>query len=150
MDKSALKEIEKTVEKILQEMNTELVAMEYVRDHKSLVLRIFIDNENGVDMELCTRATKAVKAKIDETDISYDQLEVSSPGLDRVLKKDKDFIRFQGHQVKIKTPKEFEGPRTIVGILEAADENHIKLKTDEKTFDISRQYITSARLKPEV
>lgn len=150
MNKSIIKEIENSIEKILLDINIELVAIEYLREEESLVLRIFIDCEDGVNMNLCTQATKAVKALIDETDFLYDQLEVSSPGLDRVLKKERDFIRYTGHQVKIKTGKEFTGPKTIIGVLEAIDDDYLKVKTDAETFDIPRQFITSARLKPEV
>lgn len=150
MNKSIIKEIENSIEKILLDINIELVAIEYLREEEALVLRVFIDCENGVDMNLCTQATRAVKALIDETDFLYDQLEVSSPGLDRVLKKEQDFIRYIGYQVRIKTGKKFAGPKTITGILEAVDEDYLKLKTDEQTFDIPRQYITSARLKPEI
>lgn len=150
MGKCNIKKLESLIENSLQNINIELVEMEFVREEKSLTLRIFIDSENGVDMNLCTQATRAVKELIDEEDIAYDQLEVSSPGLDRVLKKDKDFIRYKGHQVKIKTGKEFAGPRTIIGVLEAIDENYLKVKTDAQTFDIPRQFITIARLKPDI
>lgn len=150
MDKSALQEIETIIEEMLQEDSIELAAMEYVRENKSMTLRLYIDSADGVNMELCARATKVVKKMIDEKDLPYDRLEVSSPGLDRVLKKDRDFIRFQGCRVRIKTAREFDGPRTLSGILERADKEQIILKTTEKTYEIPRQLITTARLNPEI
>ncbi|HNX28500.1 MAG TPA: ribosome maturation factor RimP [Syntrophomonadaceae bacterium] len=150
MDKARFIELENKIEKILQAVNIELVAIEFARDNKAVILRIYIDSENGVDMNLCTQATRAVKESLDKEDVFYDYLEVSSPGLDRVLKKDKDFIRYLGNKVKIKTSKEFNGPRTIVGVLAAVDECCLKVNTGEQTFEIPRQYITIARLKPEI
>ncbi|HPF43263.1 MAG TPA: ribosome maturation factor RimP [Syntrophomonadaceae bacterium] len=150
MDKARLIQVENEIDEILQAINVEMVAMEFVRDNKALILRLYIDSDNGVDMELCSRTTRAVKDYIDKEDIHYDYLEVSSPGLDRVLKKDKDFIRFTGKTVKIKTNKEFDGPRTITGILTEADSNCLRVDTGEKIFDIPRQFITIARLKPEI
>jgi len=150
MDKPALQEIEKIIEGVLLRDGIELAAMEYVRENKSLTLRLYIDSADGVDMELCAQATRAVKGMIDEKDLPYDRLEVSSPGLDRVLKKDRDFIRFQGYRVRVKTAREFDGPRALTGILEGACGERIILKTTEKTYEIPRQLITSARLNPEV
>ena len=150
MDKARFTRLENEIEKTLEAIKIELVDMEFKRDHKAMVLRLFIDSDNGVDMELCTQATRAVKNHIDMKDIYYDHLEVSSPGLDRVLKKDKDFFRFTGSKIKVKTSKEFEGPRNIVGIMTEADGNCLKVDTGEQIFEIPRQLITIARLKPEI
>ncbi len=150
MDKARLMQLENEIDKILQAINIEMVAMEFVRDNKAVILRLYIDSDNGVDMALCTQTTRAVKDFINKEDIHYDYLEVSSPGLDRVLKKDKDFIRYTGKTVKIKTNKEFDGPRTITGILAEADSNCLRVDTGEQIFDIPRQFITIARLKPEI
>ncbi len=150
MDKARFTRLENEIEKTLEAIKIELVDMEFKRDNKAMVLRLFIDSDNGVDMELCTQATRAVKNHIDLEDIYYDQLEVSSPGLDRVLKKDKDFFRFTGSKIKVKTSKEFDGPRTIVGIMTEADSNCLQVDTGEQIFKIPRQFITIARLKPEI
>lgn len=66
------------------------------------------------------------------------------------MKKDKDFFRFTGSKIKVKTSKEFDGPRTIVGIMTEADSNCLQVDTGEQIFKIPRQFITIARLKPEI
>lgn len=150
MDKTRLTRLESEIEKILGDIKIELVDMELKRDNKAMVLRLFIDSDNGINMELCTQATRAVKNQINMEDINYDHLEVSSPGLDRVLKKDKDFIRYTGNKVKIKTSREFDGPKTIVGVMLVADSNYLQVDTGEQVYEIPRQFITTARLKPEI
>ena len=91
------KEVESAVEKLLEpvlaENKIELVDVEYVRE-RNWVLRVFIDKEGGVDLNDCQEISEKAGAVLDEADVISDNymLEVSSPGLDRVIKKDKDFI----------------------------------------------------------
>ena len=95
------KEVESAVEKLLEpvlaENKIELVDVEYVRE-RNWVLRVFIDKEGGVDLNDCQEISEKAGAVLDEADVISDNymLEVSSPGLDRVIKKDKDFIRYTG------------------------------------------------------
>ena len=86
--------IAQEVEQIIAGTALELVDVEYVRE-KNWYLRVFIDKDGGVDLEDCQRVSEKLSKVLDEKDPIQDNylLEVSSPGLDRILKKDKDFIR---------------------------------------------------------
>jgi ribosome maturation factor RimP len=134
----------------LSSSNIELVDIQYHKKNKEQVLRIFIDSEDGVSLELCSDATRLVKDIIDGKNIYYDHLEVSSPGLDRVLKRDKDFKRFIGHKIKIKTLKAYAGPRKILGILKDFNIHSIIVELDNDTMIIPRSMITVVKLDPEL
>ena len=101
------KEIESAVEKLLEpaleESHIELVDVEYIRE-RNWILRVFIDKEGGVDLNDCQEISEKAGAILDKADIISDNymLEVSSPGVDRVIKKDKDFIRYTGEEVDVK------------------------------------------------
>lgn len=103
----AHKEIESAVEALLEPIlsaeGIEVVDVEYVRE-RNWILRIYIDKEGGVDLTDCQEISEKAGALLDEKDMIADNymLEVSSPGLDRVLKKDKDFIRYAGEEVDVK------------------------------------------------
>ena len=94
--------VAKEVEKIIAGSDLELVDVEYVRE-RNWYLRVFIDKKGGVDLEDCQSVSEKLSKVLDEKDPIGDNylLEVSSPGLDRVLKKEKDFIRYQGRTVDI-------------------------------------------------
>ena len=89
-----LQELVSEIECRLAQIDIELHEVEYRRESEGQILRIFIDKDSGVDLDTCAKASRAVKSIIDEKDLYYDHMEVSSPGLDRVLKKERDFIRF--------------------------------------------------------
>jgi len=133
----------------LERHNIELVELEYRKENRQQNLRIFIDSEAGVDLNLCTQVTRIVKPLVDEGDFYYDHLEVSSPGLDRILKKDRDFLRFQGYMVKIKMLKEYDGPNKITGVLTGINDKYIQVKIDENILDLSRDLLSTVRLHPD-
>lgn len=122
------KPIEETVEEIvtdlLKDSNMELVTVEYVRE-RDWYLRVFLDKEGGIDLDDCQEVSTQLEAVLDERDLikgSY-ILEVSSPGLDRELKKSRDFVREQGKMVDVSlyAPLEEKGDKLIVGELESYD-----------------------------
>lgn len=130
-------------------MELELVDIEYRKENKEQFLRIFIDKEGGIDLDNCSRANRAIKASLDELDIPYDYFEVSSPGLDRILKDERDWERFTGSLVRIKTRKGYSGPQRITGILMGFDSNDIAVDHDGETLKVPRKMITTIRLHPE-
>jgi ribosome maturation factor RimP len=127
----------------------DLHEVEYRRESEGQILRIFIDKDSGVDLDTCAKASRAVKSIIDEKDLYYDHMEVSSPGLDRVLKKERDFIRFLGYGVKVNTAKGFAGPRKLNGVLVAYQPDSISIKVEEEIIEIPREQISMVRLRPE-
>lgn len=126
---------------VLHQMGMELVDVELRHEQRDLILTLFIDREGGISLEHCVDVSHEVGTLFDVEDIiggSY-RLEVSSPGLDRPLKKLSDFERFSGRAVKIKTkrlcdPDASGHPRkTFRGVLLGIDGEQIRLKTEGKT-----------------
>ena len=144
-----LQELVSEIECRLAQIDIELHEVEYRRESEGQILRIFIDKDSGVDLDTCAKASRAVKSLIDEKDLYYDHMEVSSPGLDRVLKKERDFIRFLGYGVKVNTAKGFAGPRKLNGVLVAYQPDSISIKVEEEIIEIPREQISMVRLRPE-
>ena len=141
-----IKELEGLIEDRLNNHNVELVDIEYRMENKNRILRIFIDHNDGVDLKLCTDITKLVKNIIDENNIYYDNLEVSSPGLDRIIKKDKNPARFISQQVRVQTLKSYPGPKKIIGVLTEVNDDIITVANDTDNYQIQWDVITSLRL----
>lgn len=150
MAKSIARRIEYLISDILQEKGIELLEVEYKKEHGDQMLRIYIDRDEGVDLNTCTIATRAVQDIIDQDNIDYDHLEVSSPGIDRLLKRDKDFIKYQGERIRIKTLKPLDGQKTFVGILLDTSNDVLKIEIDGNSRSIPRNIISQIRLHPEI
>jgi len=124
-------EIVKTVEEILlpiaDKENIEIVDIEYVKENKQKVLRIYIDKENGVNLDDCTKMSNLFGDMLDKKDIIKEEyvLEVSSPGLDRILKKEKDFNRFKGYKIKVTTAVAINNQKHFNGQLVTVSDNKI-------------------------
>lgn len=149
MGSKNLQELISEIESRLARINIELVDIEYRKESEGQMLRIYIDKDSGVDLDTCAQASRAVKSIIDEKDLYYEHMEVSSPGLDRVLKKERDFIKFMGCGVKVNTTKGFAGPRKLYGVLVDYQQDCISIKADEETIEIPREHISMVRLRPE-
>lgn len=122
MLKNVEQETEAIAEKLLAGSPIELVAVEYVRE-KDWYLRVFIDKEGGIEIDDCRELSGKLEKILDEIDLipnSY-VLEVSSPGLDRELKRPKDFQREQGKSVDLKFFSPWNGQKLMTGVLEAYD-----------------------------
>ncbi|MCG7657809.1 ribosome maturation factor RimP [Wielerella bovis] len=114
-------------------------------------LRIFIDKEGGITVEDCATVSNHLSRVFMVEDVDYKNLEISSPGLDRPLKKASDFVRFTGSQAKIKTRLPVEGQKNFIGKIETFDETTqiITLSFDGKTAQIELSNVDKARIKPE-
>jgi ribosome maturation factor RimP len=144
-----VQDLENLITRELERDNIELVALEYRKENQQQIMRIFIDSEAGVDLNLCTQVTRIAKPLVDEGDFYYDHLEVSSPGLDRLLKKDKDFLRFQGSNVKVRMLKGYNGPNKIIGVLTGVNDKYIRVKVDQNILDLPRDLLSTVRLHPD-
>ena len=142
--------IENLISPVLEEIGIELLEVEYRKEHGEQMLRIYIDREEGVDLSTCTLATKATQDLIDQENIEYDHLEVSSPGFNRLLKKDKDFIKFQGERVKVRTYSPLAGQKNFQGLLKTVDEQVLNLEIEGELKPIPREMISIVRLDPEI
>ncbi len=143
------KKVEALVLPIVEEKNFELVDVEFVKEGPNWYLRIYIDKEGGVDINDCEYVSRTLEAKLDEADPIEQAyiLEVSSPGIDRPLKKESDFVKYAGEIVDVKLYKAFEGSKEYQGALKGL-ENNIVTITDENGKDISfdRKDIAGIRL----
>ncbi len=125
--------VEKIVEELLQgQSEIELVDVEYVRE-RDWYLRVFIDREEGIEIDDCQRLSERLSEILDQRDLIPDSyiLEVSSPGLDRVLRKEKDFVRECGKKVDITFYAPVNGEKQTVGILAGYDGKNLLLDGQE-------------------
>jgi ribosome maturation factor RimP len=135
----------------LVELGYELVDLKYTREGGHWFLRIFIDQPEGIDLEDCQLVSENIDPLLDEYDPiphAY-TLEVSSPGLDRPLKKPADFARFTGKGVKITTFAPFAGRRKFEGQIIAVEEHSVTLDIDGTSIVLPLEQVASARLTPE-
>jgi ribosome maturation factor RimP len=136
---------------ILEEKGLELVDVEYAGGGRGSVLRIFIDKENGITVGDCADISREFGFLLDLHDVipySY-TLEVSSPGLNRALKDSKDFIRFKGKKVKIKTKENLYQRRVFIGHLIDFHGDVASIQVEGQIYDIPFYDIEKANLELE-
>jgi ribosome maturation factor RimP len=143
-----LDDLETLIEKLVTQLGYELVDFETVNGGQ--ILRIYIDKGDLIDIEDCTKVSNHVNNVLSvETDYDYERLEVSSPGLDRVIKKLNDFDRFKGQKVKIKTRFAIENRKNFKGILSGTKSESIMIEVDNESLLIDFENIDKARLDPD-
>ena len=143
--------LEGTCRSVAETSGYELVDLEFRKENQSWVLRVFIDHPDGIGLEDCEKMSKALSAILDEEDPIPQNyvLEVSSPGLDRPLKSDKDFELFKGYRIKLKTFSPFEGKKQFNGSLVGLEEDQIVFLSEEEEKRIPRAQVSLVRLDPE-
>lgn len=129
MAKAEVAAIEKRCEIIAADMGYELVDVAIEKEPTGKYLRFYIDRPEGISLDDCEAYHKAVRQLADALD--YDFMEVSSPGIDRPLKKDRDFERALGTEVEIKLFKAIDGVKVITGTLAGLEDGDIVLDTPE-------------------
>ena len=147
------KSIEATIEEIVQPIvdakNFEIVDIEYVKEAGEYYLRVYLDKEGGISLSDCEVVSRELSEILDKKDPIKDNyfLEVSSPGLDRPLKKDKDFERYKGRDVEIKLYKPMNGSKQFEGVLVGlTEDNKIKVIIDGEEVDFTRKEVALIRL----
>ena len=134
---------------IVESRGFELVDVEYVKEAGTWYLRGYIDKPGGITVNDCEDVSRAFSDILDEQDFIEDSyiMEISSPGLDRPLKKEKDFKRSLGKLVEIRTYRPIEKQKEFCGILNAYDSNSVTIDEDgtERTFDKKRYCPDSSR-----
>lgn len=125
---------EALAEPIISSFGFELVDVEYVKEAGSWYLRLYIDKEGGITIDDCEAVSRLFSDKLDEEDFIDDAyiMEVSSPGLGRPLKKEKDFKRSLGKEVEIRTYRPIDKQKEFFGILSAYDETHVTIALDDQ------------------
>jgi ribosome maturation factor RimP len=140
-------------EPILADRSLELVEVEFQRETRGWILRVYIDRPGAVTLEDCQKVSEELGDHLDVADLitSPYHLEVSSPGLDRPLTRDADFIRFAGKAARIVTRDPVEGQRNFRGRLAGLADGAVLLDlTDGRQARIPRQLIAKARLEIEL
>ncbi|MDR2708447.1 MAG: ribosome maturation factor RimP [Elusimicrobiota bacterium] len=146
------KEIENLLSALSQNEGFELVDIEYVREDGKRVVRIYIDNEKGITVDDCEKMSRIFSKVLDQTDIVDESyiLEISSPGLYRTLKKEKDYLRFIGKKARIQTFVAYNGQRNFLGTLMSFSDGIVKIKDETNgDFEIEYSNIRKANLEPE-
>lgn len=149
MDKFNIeKSVEELAEPIAEQFGCQVIGAELVEEEGEWYLRVYIDKDGGVTMEDCVNVTRPLNEKVDEIlpEGLIDYFEVSSPGPDRLIKKDEDFERFKGSQVhivlnsKVRDKTEFEGK--LVGL----ENGNILINVKGQIISIERQKVSSVKL----
>ena len=137
------------VQPVVTGMGYELVDVQ--ASNGGRLLRLFIDKPGGVGLEDCAAVSRQLSRVFEVEGIDYERLEVSSPGLDRPLRKGADFARFAGHkaEVRMRTP-DATGRRRFVGVLRGADAGRVEMELDGQTVALELDGIERARLVPEL
>ncbi len=135
------------IETTLAGMGYELVALERVGRG---LLRLYIDKPDGVGIEDCVRVSNQLTRLFAVENVDYARLEVSSPGLDRPLVKEADFIRFAGEKVTVRLRLPLDGRKKFVGRLNGVEAGVLSLDMDGGVVDIALADVESARLVPNI
>lgn len=125
--------VEQLMTEILSDTEYELVDVEYVKEGHDWYLRVFLDKDGGIDLDDCSEVSEQLSERLDKLDLisSAYNLEVSSPGIDRILKKDKDYVREVGKVVDVTLYAPIDGNKTFVGELVRRDDKFLYLKDIE-------------------
>ena len=136
-------QIEELLESKIKNLGYILYDVEYVKEGKDYYLRIYIDSEKGITLDDCELVSNNITDMLDEKDIIKDQyfLEVSSPGVERVLKKDKHLKSNLGSKVQVKLFKPLDGNKQFIGELKDFDDEFITLEDNSQTKKIERKNI---------
>ena len=138
-------DLEALIEKNVSKMGYELVDFEII--NKGELLRIFIDKPNPITIDDCVAVTNQLKHIFTvEEEIIFDRLEVSSPGINRAVKKLQDFERFKGEKIKIKTRSPVEERKNFTGTLRGTKKDLILIEFNNILLEISFDNIEKARL----
>ncbi|MFB7155329.1 MULTISPECIES: ribosome maturation factor RimP [unclassified Lysinibacillus] len=145
--------IEELAKPIVEELNLELVDVEFVKEGRNWFLRVYVDTpEGGIDIEQCAQVSERLSLLLDENDpITQNYyLEVSSPGAERPLKKDTDFEKAIGKFIYVKTYESIKDMKEFQGYLTSYDEHtlvmEVRIKTRKITITIEQEKIALARL----
>jgi len=143
-----IERVEEFISPLLADMGIELVEIQFRREGHGWVLRLFIDRQGGVTLENCTAVSREVSRYLeveDPIEQAY-HLEVSSPGLERPLKKKDDFIRFAGRRARVKMQEKIDDQRVFIGTLKGVEEDDVVLSIDGQLHYFPLAGISRARL----
>ena len=144
-----IESLRELIEPIILSEEMDLIDIEYLRESRGWILRIYIDKEGGVNLNHCSQISEQIGDLIEIKDLiphSY-FLEVSSPGLNRPLKKEKDFITYVGETIKVKTFKPIDQKRNFQGKLLGYKEGKVIMRLDSQEVHIPFSLISKANIQ---
>ncbi len=139
--------IEKLLQDIIESLGYDLYDVRYEKEGKDYYLRIFIDKSDGIDLNDCEKVNNAINDILDEADYIKGQyfLEVSSPGVERVLRKENHFKKQIGKEISLKLFKPINKHKEIIGILEEYNDNELTIKLEKDLIRINLKDIAVAK-----
>ena len=137
---------------VVESLGYELVGIEYAMQGRNSLLRVYIDSENGITLDDCSRVSHQLSGVLDVEDVIRGEynLEISSPGLDRPLFTLEHFERFAGHQVNVKLATPIQGRRRFRGLLRGVQDGNIIIMVDDNEMSLPFSTIDKANLVPEL
>jgi ribosome maturation factor RimP len=140
------------IEPVVIALGYELVAVEHRRGTRSSLLRVYIDSPDGIGVDDCSRVSHQLSGVLDveEPIAGHYTLEVSSPGLDRLLSKPQDYERFAGQMVKVRLHGLLDGRRKLVGVLKGIEQDQVIIEEEGKEWRLALHDIEQTRLVPDV
>ena len=139
-------DVEGLIEQVVTGLGYELVDIEF--SPKGRLLRIFLDIERGITVDDCATVSNQLQRVFEVENVDYDRLEISSPGLDRVVKKAEDFARFAGQDIQIKLRIPQGGRRNFQGELLGCKDGKVGLRLEKEDVELEFNNIEKARLVP--
>jgi ribosome maturation factor RimP len=140
--------LDELLESTLQGMGYELVEVEQLARNR--LIRIFVDKKGGINIDDCVVISNHLSHLLAVENIDYGRLEVSSPGLDRLLRKEADFLRYIGETIKLKLRTPLKGQRNFVGILREVNNGIIKLEIEGVLLNLELSNLEKTRLVPKL
>lgn len=140
--------IEDLVKDKINSMGYELYDVLYIKEGPDKILRIVIDKETGIDLDDCEKVNNAIKDVIDEKDYIKEQyyFEISSPGIERLLRKDWQLKKYIGEEVEVKQfKKDNSGNKDYIGILKEVDEKNLKIQVEANEYILDRKNIAQIK-----
>jgi ribosome maturation factor RimP len=150
-------ELQGLLEKTVGGLGYELVGVEL--SNRGRMLRLFIDKPaavaqgeaaSGITVDDCARVSNQLTRVLEVEGVDYDRLEVSSPGLDRPLRKEADFVRFAGEQARLSLRVPVGGRRNFTGVMHGVAEGRLQLEVDGSMVSIELANVDKARLVPKI
>lgn len=132
------------IEPTVKELGVMIYDIEYVKEGTSWYLRIYIDKENGISIEDCEKVSRAIDPLLDELNVIKSQysLEVSSPGIERVLRRNEHFNKYIGEKVEVSLFKPIDGNKKIECVLNGINDNEVIVLYDNNEINIDRKDIS--------
>lgn len=154
MDKTPKQIVIPVVERVAERLDLEVDRVEISASRKQSILRVFLDKEGGITLQDCEKASREIRTILDVEDLLNGNytLEVGSPGLDRPLLEERDYVRFAGRLVHVHTYAPIEKNRDFVGKLLGLEDGvvRLQLKDKETSVEIPLDTISKARLEVEI